>query len=614
MVKESAEMQEAFNDFSLGFDAFHAKFFSISDEDLGRFLIKQASESQQYLDHSAGLVQAWGNKGRELIESLVQSDVSEVRKSGLTLLGELGHPKSTAIIIEALGAWEENIREEAKNALIRFVDRASSLALATALETNADWRIRKGIAEVIHDVVDDVEQLTEKFGNRATQDLIAGLRQNLKYKEPRVQVACAKALGHLRIEEARSDLQKIATAKTKNVNVAGVEALIELGGKASLKFLNELIEQRKRDVPVKVAAISGIGKLTTDNKTGQQNLIKLRNDKSPEVRKKLAWALTRYPTSESIEVLVKMLGDPDELVRKEATASIITFGQTVKKLLLRELFNKKATKKFQSHIRKSALDVLAEMDMSEYIMDLVDEGMIEDADAEVRRSILSKISLAPQSDYQKIGKILQKRAKKEKNNDVLAELALQLRKFLGPKAEKPLVRILQNKKTSHEARSHAANELVELNWSPKKEKESITFAIARGDWEGVERVSSRGAINYITGLLSNDDPKIRLAILDAVYRIKVKSFSRRRRRKILKKVRQISNKDEEEIRVKAIPLLGYLRDNKSTKRLNKFWKKGSDEIRLSVIDAYDRWNAKVGTVGLITLLPTASDEELPKIS
>lgn len=225
-------------------------------------------------------------------KALVDPDES-VRRTAAGRLAEVGllNAPLQSDLVRALADRAPDVRRAAALALGRggAADPHTIRAITSLLHDDRDPTVRQAAADALGSL--------EEAGEPAVPVLIAALRD----RAPSVRASAAGALGEIGASSARSNPDSISDALSaaladgdRLVRLTAARALRTIGAPAARHQLRAL---RNADYEVRTIVVSALGELPA--------------------------------TSESIEGLISLLNDPNEIVRGEVIGALGGFGHTV---------------------------------------------------------------------------------------------------------------------------------------------------------------------------------------------------------------------------------------------------------------------------------------------
>jgi HEAT repeat protein/MinD-like ATPase involved in chromosome partitioning or flagellar assembly len=295
-----------------------------------------------------------GDQARSLCERLALGfDVPSIRAAIATVLGSIGGPMVTEVLIECLS--DENVdaraaatgglgltaQPSATAALIKatrdseaLVRRAAYKALGSKDNLEALQALAKGLGD--HDGQARAAA-ADSLGKVGRQDFAAALVEAASDSEIIVRVAVFNALGSIGGSEAVKVLVDGLGDTNSRVRDAAVAALIRLANSPDIAFASATYALFRcasdPDPELRAAVIPLLKSLGTSEATA--TLVKLLNDSDARVRVKVAQALGSVP---EVALLLK---DPESEVRLAAlAASVSAFDYTEQALLTENLDRK----------------------------------------------------------------------------------------------------------------------------------------------------------------------------------------------------------------------------------------------------------------------------------
>jgi HEAT repeat protein len=183
-----------------------------------------------------------------LINALGDSD-HEVQKAAISPLKHIKSKKAVPSLEKLLEDKNQNLKITAINALGEIGDPESLDSLSSLLR-DKDWPVRRELAS----------SLTEIGGSKAVDSLIFLLGD----ENYRVRQNAANGLGELGDKKAVGPLLKaLETEREKDVRIAEVQALGELGGNETLETLSRISTDAEEYRNVRAAAEEAMKKIKT---------------------------------------------------------------------------------------------------------------------------------------------------------------------------------------------------------------------------------------------------------------------------------------------------------------------------------------------------------------
>jgi HEAT repeat protein len=241
---------------------------------LGRLFELFDREEPDLWPRTAAAIAGIEGKGIEnaLVEFLQDADCS-LRRDAATALGRIGEDWAVLHLVEALWDGDWKVRERAAWALGEHRDRRS---LPTLVESLGDDR-----AEVSRAAARSLSCI----GDPAIEPLIWALRD----QEEQIREMAATALGELGVQAMGALIAAFASEREE----------VRRGAARALREMDEVV---------------------------LEHLVDALDHESAEMRLGAARALGRTNNKQAAQLLVGVLGDPDEAVRAEAMRSLVKGG------------------------------------------------------------------------------------------------------------------------------------------------------------------------------------------------------------------------------------------------------------------------------------------------
>ena len=269
---------------------------------------------------------------------MLNDEVIEVRAAALEALAGPGGRDAPPFLqevlpylVEGLSDPHPEIRQAAVNGLVKL-GQWSLQAIAKVQEEGpeiARKEAEKAFREICEGFRKDLRENSDRLIRRdmaryigelryakATPDLIDKLQKDA---DPEVRSACAYALGNIGAKFAVGPLQEVMENEKEEmpVRLAAAVALGQMGNEQGIKFL---IDQLKSsDEKVRAAAVEA---LRTIGKPATRLLIEAAQSKDSLQRWGAVAALGETGDPKAVPILLKALRDEDENVRAVAAASL----------------------------------------------------------------------------------------------------------------------------------------------------------------------------------------------------------------------------------------------------------------------------------------------------
>ncbi|MEZ8222067.1 HEAT repeat, partial [Candidatus Fervidibacteria bacterium JGI MDM2 JNZ-1-D12] len=263
---------------------------------------------------------------------MLNDEVIEVRAAALEALAGPGGRDAPPFLqevlpylVEGLSDPHPEIRQAAVNGLVKL-GQWSLQAIAKVQEEGpeiARKEAEKAFREICEGFRKDLRENSDRLIRRdmaryikATPDLIDKLQKDA---DPEVRSACAYALGNIGAKFAVGPLQEVMENGKEEmpVRLAAAVALGQMGNEQGIKFL---IDQLKSsDEKVRAAAVEA---LRTIGKPATRLLIEAAQSKDSLQRWGAVAALGETGDPKAVPILLKALRDEDENVRAVAAASL----------------------------------------------------------------------------------------------------------------------------------------------------------------------------------------------------------------------------------------------------------------------------------------------------
>ncbi|MHA2502608.1 MAG: HEAT repeat domain-containing protein [Candidatus Kariarchaeaceae archaeon] len=610
MDLESPQVLQDYHDSQLSIAAFRERYPALTDSELMEFLLEKAEVDLKNFTRSQGMIFGWGENGIELLRKVMTNDESPLINIAIRISAQINDNSLFGDLLTPLRSWNDTTRAAAIEALQSFVNLTTAPLFETELSENRYWRIRAGLTQVLNTRFDTLSDFEAVFGRRYSDTVLEAIAKNLGFKEPRVQSISSRFLGRMKYENARSQLMKLLSTRSPEVTAAALEALIFLGGNKTVEVLDRVLQKGQRNEKMKIIALTTAVAMVRE--INIDTILRLRYDTSEKVRVKVAWILQYYKEQKAVDELVTMLLDPSEAVAEEAAESIISYGNRVIRYVIEKVKSENKSrkgKKTSSILNLQALTILTTFDIGPYMKDFIEAGFHEDKEVRVRRLFAKQLSLTPDRDKKDVRKAIDRMIKKEKDNEVLISIAQALPYLPAKNNEKVLVDLLRRSAGDIRLKIAAVTSLESFGWIPKKEEDRIYNLVAHRDWPHLGEINSKQKHRVLINLLKTGDEETALGVIEALEIMELGKY----RSDYIAALRTLYRHDSLDLKTKVITTLGIHNDGKALALFRQVWTEGNGILRDAIIDAFDLWGSHVGVRGLISLVPTANEEELEKI-
>ncbi len=305
----------------------------------------------------------------ENIAAITKSPDPEIRKAAAQTLGVFGSPLAVKPLMEMLNDEVIEVRAAALEALAGPGGRDAPPFLQEVLPylveglsdphpeirqaaVNGLVKLGQWSLQAIAKVQEEGPEIARKEAEKAFREICEGFRKDLRENSDRlIRRDMARYIGELRYAKATPDLiDKLQKDADPEVRSACAYALGNIGAKFAVGPLQEVMENRKEEMPVRLAAAVALGQmgneqgikflidqlkssdekvraaaveaLRTIGKPATRLLIEAAQSKDSLQRWGAVAALGETGDPKAVPILLKALRDEDENVRAVAAASL----------------------------------------------------------------------------------------------------------------------------------------------------------------------------------------------------------------------------------------------------------------------------------------------------
>ncbi len=305
----------------------------------------------------------------ENIAAATKSSDPEIRKAAAQMLGVFGSPLAIKPLMEMLNDPVIEVRAAALEALAGPGGRDAPPFLREILPylveglndpnpqvrqsaVNGLVKLGQWSLQAIAKVRDEGSPIARKEAEKAYLQICEGFRKDLRDNSDRlIRRDMARYIGELRYEKATIDLiEKLQNDPDPEVQSACAYALGNIGARYAVGPLSEVMENEKKEMPVRLAAAVALGQmgnekgirflidqlkssdekiraeaveaLRTIGKPATSLLVKAAQSKDPLQRWGAVAALGETGDPKAVPILLQALKDDDENVRAVACASL----------------------------------------------------------------------------------------------------------------------------------------------------------------------------------------------------------------------------------------------------------------------------------------------------
>ena len=248
--------------------------------------------------------------------------------------------------------------------------------------------------------------------------------------DPKIErrVEATRALGRIGDVRASEELTATVHDSEEVVRVNGIRALGQIGGVQAIKSLITVLGDPNGDVQLASART-----LEQLGRSSAGLLVAALSEVDPSTRSQMAYILGEIADVSTIEVLIALLGDPDQFVRGDATLALRNIGTPAIEPLTAMLHSPNA---FQ---RRGAADALGQIGDRSSVETLI--ATLSDEDAFVRRS--ATLALGELGDVRAVAPLI---ALLQDQEESVCWSAVEALGYLrDPQAVKPLIVLLNSR-------------------------------------------------------------------------------------------------------------------------------------------------------------------------
>lgn len=272
-----------------------------------------------------------------ILDRLLSDSEEPIRRAAAVVLGDIGDSQSLKALVRKARDPDAPVRQAAAVALGRMGSEA--LRPLTGLLSDSDPDVLRAAAEVLATMgAEGVNVLARNLGggrNEALQVIICHALRNSSVPEAvtvllntvrqttdaRVRVAAASSLAHLGHAEGTLLLEQALTGSDEMARGEAAEALATLGGAHALSLVALVDDENPK---VREAATRSFRHLQAAD---IPKMLHLGQHPDAGVRAAVATSLRQVPQDpEALQLLLKLLRDPDDHVCQAAVESLSLFG------------------------------------------------------------------------------------------------------------------------------------------------------------------------------------------------------------------------------------------------------------------------------------------------
>jgi len=290
---------------------------------------------------------------KDLYKGLTSKE-PEIRAKLAKILGEIGSPQSSEVLIPLLNDGEEEVRIETAYALAKTGNASAGRSLRKALKDEVghvrsaaasalgDLKVKEAIPvliETLSDPYPDVRRsaaLALEKMKSYREKILPCLLPLCKNKEEEVRASALYALGKVGGEEILDVLSLSLEDESPKVRQVTVNILRQIKGRSAFSLLQ--LAANDEDPAVRVAVISGLSQAHRDEAI--DCLIAALSDSDFRVRYEAAYNL-RFREEKVVNALISALKDEVGLVQIGAAEALGQIGVQEAAAPLRELLHSK---------------------------------------------------------------------------------------------------------------------------------------------------------------------------------------------------------------------------------------------------------------------------------
>jgi HEAT repeat protein len=394
----------------------------------------------------------------------------------------------------------------------------------------------------------------------------------LQHKSPVVRKGIVKVLGKSGDLRVIEPLIKAARDKHKPVRYEAITALGRTGDLNAAEFLIRILENKNQDPGMRWRAASALGE--TNQLLAVGPLLNALEEQDGTIRKKAIEALGKIKDQQAIGPLVKMLEDGSSEIRSLAAEaldklswkpeteqeriayymargnwdSLILSGSSAIESLITALEDESINTRVNA---MTTLGKIGDVRAIEPLINILKDKILKDEDVTLRETaaialgdIANARAVEPLIETLKdkranirmaavtaLGKIGDPRSLEaliqvvggknpamfgDRNPEVQKNAVEALRKIEDPRVKTTLIYALEDDDAI--VRLQAAEVLDKIGWTPEKETETISYHIARGDWEALIPFGGQ-AVTPLIKIANDKDRNIREHVADTLTKI-----------------------------------------------------------------------------------------------
>ncbi|GAA3248547.1 HEAT repeat domain-containing protein [Dactylosporangium siamense] len=286
----------------------------------------------------AGLLDADPEASRRMVLELVHNAAPERRRAGLLALGSVAGSGDLELLAEAATDADPQIR---------------LMAIEAVPDPAGNDRAFQVLVASLHDPDEQARMSTiGRLGSTKRPDAVAPLAAVADDPAPRVRARTAYAFARLGSAEATPILVRMLDDSDRHVREQALDALGSIGGQAAVDALLAEADQDPRrraqaakalakatdsdprvaprlmvlarddEAAVRAATLSGLATVADTSWRWASLVAEMANDPDPTVRQRVAVVAGHLAPNEVIEILHRLAGDPEAMVRQVATTQL----------------------------------------------------------------------------------------------------------------------------------------------------------------------------------------------------------------------------------------------------------------------------------------------------
>lgn len=350
--------------------------------------------------------------------------------------------------------------------------------LVKVLGKSGDFRVIEPLIKAARDKHKPVryEAITAlgRTGDLNAAEFLVRILEN-KNQDPGMRWRAASALGEINQILAVGPLLNVLEEQDGTIRKKAIEALGKIGDQQAIKPLVKMLEDEASDVKSLVA--EALEKLSWKPETEQERIA--------YYLARGHWDSLILSGSSAIESLITALEDESINTRVNAMITLGRIGAARAIEPLIKILKQKILKDEDVTLRETAAIALGDIANARAVEPLIET--LKDKRANIRMAAVT--ALGKIGDPRSLEALIQVVGGKnpamfgDRNPEVQKKAVEALRKIEDPRVKTTLIYALEDDDAI--VRLQAAEVLDGIGWTPEKEIETISYFIARGDWEAL---------------------------------------------------------------------------------------------------------------------------------